>query len=118
MSSILLSNVSNALEKVIQPYIQDNFNKTTPLLDQIKRNDNVEFFNDNFYAPVRTSRHGGITNLANDGNSLVSGKASIGQASVGVKILTGTFVLTSCSSASAVNTPSLTPPDDMNDDGY
>ena len=91
MSSILLSNVSNALEKVIQPYIQDNFNKTTPLLDQLKRNDNVEFFNDNFYAPIRTSRHGGIANLANDGNSLVSGNASIGQASVGVKILTGTF---------------------------
>jgi hypothetical protein len=91
MSNILLSNVSNALEKVIQPYIQDNFNKTTPLLDQLKRNDNVEFFNDNFYAPIRTSRHGGITNLADDGNSLVSGNASIGQASVGVKILTGTF---------------------------
>src|SRR5690606_2530730 len=34
---------------------------------------------------------GGITNLANDGNSTVSGKSSIGQASVGVKILTGSF---------------------------
>src|SRR3972149_2432873 len=47
--------------------------------------------NDNFYAPIRTSRHGGVTNLANDGNSLVTSKASIGQASVAVKILTGTF---------------------------
>jgi len=47
--------------------------------------------NDNFYAPIRTSRHGGVTNLANDGNVLVSGKASLGQASVGVKIITGTF---------------------------
>jgi len=47
--------------------------------------------NDYFYAPVRTSRHGGITNLANDGNALVSGKASLGQAYVGVKIITGTF---------------------------
>ena len=89
--SILLSNVSNALEKVIQPFIQDNFNKTTPLLDQLKRNDNVEFFNNNFYSPIRSSRHGGITNLADDGNTLVSGQASIDQASVGVKILTGTF---------------------------
>jgi len=89
--SILLSNVTDTLEKVIQPYIQDNFNKTTPLLDQLKRNDNVEFFNNNFYAPIRTSRHSGIVNLANDGNSLVSGKASTDQASVGVKILTGTF---------------------------
>lgn len=47
--------------------------------------------NDYFYAPVRTSRHGGIVNLANDGNALVSGKASLGQAYVGVKIITGTF---------------------------
>lgn len=89
--AIQLSNVSNALQKVIMPYIRDNFNKQTILLDQLKRNTNVTFMNDNFYAPVRTSRHGGITNLADDGNTLVSGKASIGQASVGVKILTGTF---------------------------
>lgn len=89
--AILLSNVSNALEKVIKPFIQDNFNKQTILLDQLKRNQGVQFMNDNFYAPVRTSRHGGITNLANDGNSLVTGSSTIGQASVGVKIITGTF---------------------------
>jgi hypothetical protein len=89
--AILLSNVSNALQKVIMPYIQDNFPKQTILLDQMKRNSGVTFMNDHFYAPVRTSRHGGVTNLANDGNSLVSGKSSIGQASVDVKILTGTF---------------------------
>jgi len=88
---IILSDVSNALEKVIQPFITDNFDKTTPLLDSIKKNTNVTFFNDNFYAPVRTSRNGGITNLADDGNSLVSGSSSIGQASVAVKTLTGTF---------------------------
>lgn len=89
--AILLSNVQNALQKVIMPYIQDNFPKQTILMDQIKRNQGVTFMNDVFYAPIRTSRHGGVTNLANDGNSLVSGKSSIGQASVGVKILTGTF---------------------------
>jgi hypothetical protein len=89
--AIQLSNVTNALQKVIMPYIQDNFNKQTPLLDQLKRNTGVTFMNDNFYAPVRSSRHGGVVNLGNDGNSLVSGKSSIGQASVGVKILTGTF---------------------------
>ncbi len=89
--TILLSNVTNALQKVILPYIQDNFNKQTILLDQVKRGKNTQFMNDNFYVPVRTNRHGGITNLANDGNSLVSGKSSIGQASVPVKILTGTF---------------------------
>jgi len=89
--AVLLTNVSNALQKVIMPFIQDNFPKQTILLDQVKRNQGVTFMNDNFYAPIRTSRHGGITNLANDGNTLVSGKSSIGQASVGVKLLTGTF---------------------------
>lgn len=89
--AVLLTNVSNALNKIILPYIQDNFNKQTILLDQLKRNTGVTFMNDNFYAPIRSSRHGGITNLANDGNALVSGKASLGQASVAVKIITGTF---------------------------
>jgi len=89
--AIVLSDVSNALQKVIMPYIQDNFPKQTILLDQLKRNTGVTFMNDYFYAPVRSSRHGGVTNLANDGNSLVSSKSSISQASVGVKILTGTF---------------------------
>lgn len=88
--AILISNVENALQKVIMPFIQDNFNKQTILLDQVKRG-GYSFLNNNFYAPIRTSRHGGVTNLANDGSTLVSGSASIGQASVGVKILTGTF---------------------------
>ena len=89
--AILLSDVTNALQKVIMPYIQDNYDKESVLLNQIKRNQGVTFMNDTFYAPIRTSRHGGIANLANDGNSLPSGKSSIGQASVTTKILTGTF---------------------------
>ena len=75
--AIQLSNVTNALQKVIMPFIQDNFNKQTILLDQVKRNSGVTFMNDNFYAPIRTSRHGGVTNLADDGNTLVSGKSSM-----------------------------------------
>lgn len=89
--AIQLSNVSNALETILLPYIRDNFDKSTILLDQIKKNSTTNFLNNNFYAPIRTSRHGGITNLADDGNTLVSGSSSIGQASIGVKILTGTF---------------------------
>ena len=89
--TVLLSGVTNALEKVIMPFIQNNFNSQTILLDQVKRNKGVAFLNDNFYAPIRTSRHCGVTNLANDGNSLVTSSSSIGQASVAVKILTGTF---------------------------
>lgn len=89
--AVLLSDVTNTLQKVIMPFIQDNFNKQTILLDQVKKNQGVTFMNNYFYAPVRTSRHGGITNLADDGNTLVSGSSSTGQASVAVKILTGTF---------------------------
>jgi len=89
--AVLLSNVTNTLQKVIMPFIQDNFNKQTILLDQVKKNKGVTFMNNYFYAPIRTSRHGGITNLADDGNTLVSGSSSTGQASVAVKILTGTF---------------------------
>lgn len=89
--AVLLSDVTNTLQKVIMPFIQDNFNKQTILLDQVKKNQGVTFMNGYFYAPIRTSRHGGITNLANDGNTLVTGSSSTGQASVAVKILAGTF---------------------------
>lgn len=92
--AIQLSGVSSALRTVLLPYIQNNYNKMTPLLDQVKTNKNTRFFNGSFYAPVRTSRHGGVTNLANDGNSLVSGRATMGQASVVHKIITGTFDIT------------------------
>ena len=89
--AIKLSDVSNALQKVIMPYIQDNFPKQTILLDQVKRNKGVTFMNNNFYAPIRSGRHGGVSALADDDNQLTTSKASIGQASVRVRILTGTF---------------------------
>jgi hypothetical protein len=89
--AVTIADVTDTLQKVIMPFIQDNFPKQTILLDQVKRNQGVQFMNNNFYAPIRSSRHGGITNLADDGNSLVSGSSSTDQASVSVKILTGTF---------------------------
>jgi hypothetical protein len=89
--AIVLSDVSNALQKVIMPYIRDNFPKQTILLDQVKRNTGVSFMNDKFYAAVRSGRHGGIANLSADNSKLITGKASIGQAYVDTKILTGTF---------------------------
>lgn len=88
---VLLTSFSSALRTVLLPYIRDNFNTQTILSDQIKRNNGVQFMNNNFYAPIRTSRHGGVVNLANDGNTLVSSSAATGQASVGVKVVTGTF---------------------------
>ncbi len=89
--AIILSDVSNALQKVIMPYIKDNLPKETILLDQLKRNAGVTFMNDNFYASLRSGRHGGVTNLADDGNKIVSSKSTVGQANVGVKIITGAF---------------------------
>lgn len=89
--AFLLSDVSNALHNILLPYVRDNFPKQTILLDQMKRNSGVTFMNKTFYAPLRATRHGGVTNLANDGNSTVSGTAGLSQASVNVKIITGAF---------------------------
>lgn len=92
--ALQLTNVSNALKTVILPYIKDNLPKQSILLDQVKRNSGTNFQNGNFYAPVRSGRHYGITNLANDGSTLRSGYSSIGQASIANKIMTGTFDIT------------------------
>jgi hypothetical protein len=89
--AFLLSDVSNALHNILLPYVRDNFPKQTILLDQLKRNSGVTFMNSTFYTPLRNSRHGGVTNLANDGASTISGTAGISQASVTVKTLTGAF---------------------------
>jgi hypothetical protein len=88
----LLSNYSSALKEVLLPYIVDNFPTATILLDQMKRNTGVQFINDEFIAPVWSGRHGGIGNLANDGNSIVSaGGRSTTRGTVAVKIVTGAF---------------------------
>lgn len=89
--AVSLSDVSGALRTIIMPYVKDNFPKQTVLLDNIKKDADIEVFNNSFYAPIRTARHGGVTNLANGGSKLVSGGATIGSANTGVKILTGTF---------------------------
>ena len=80
-----------ALKKVIQPYIQDNVPKQAKLLQVLKKNDSVQFFNNNFYFAVRTSRHGGVVNLANDKAKLRTGSSAVTQGTVGQKLLTATF---------------------------
>lgn len=91
MANILLTNVSNTLQKVIMPFVQDNFDKKTVLLDQLKRNQGVTFMNNTFYAPIRSTRNAGVVNLANDGSTLLAGSSGVLQASVGVKTVTGSF---------------------------
>lgn len=86
-----MSDYTSAFKKVIQPYIQDNVPKQAKALQVLKRNENVEFFNDNFYAPVRTNRHSGVVNLAGANNKLRTGFAPTSQASVSPKYVTATF---------------------------
>jgi len=86
-----IADYDNAMLEVVQPYIQDNVPNQTKLLKVLKKNVNVEEFNDSFYAPVRSGRHGGVVNLANDKSKLRTGNAPVSRASVGVKLLTGTF---------------------------
>ena len=82
---------SAALKEVIQPYIADNVPKQAKFLQVLKRNDNVQFFNDAFYAPVRTNRHGGVVNLATSNAKLRTGSTATSNGTVGPKFLTATF---------------------------
>lgn len=90
-TSYALSDFNSALKQVIEPYIQDNIPSDTKLLKVLKRNENTEYFNNAFYAPIRNSRHGGIVNLANENAKLRTGSSSITQGSVTPKLLTATF---------------------------
>lgn len=104
-----LSDYTAALKELILPYIRDNYPSNTILLDQFKRNVNTEVINDEFVAPVRTSRHGGVGNLADDGNSVVSSRgARTGRGTVPVKITYGAFDISKLSiDASDSNTKAV-----------
>ena len=90
--ALQLSGVTAALKEVVLPYVRDNFPKDKILVDQMKRNAGVTFMNDEFITPVWTSRHGGISNLADDGNSVItsSGRSS-SRGTVPVEIVVGAF---------------------------
>ena len=90
-----LSDWTAALKEMVLPYIQDNFPKESILLDQFKRNAGVNRINDEFIAPVFTSRHGGIVNLGNDGNNVnpANGRA-LSRGTVPVETVTATFNIT------------------------
>jgi len=87
-----LSDWTAALKEVVLPRIQDNFPKETILLDQMKRNVDVEQLNDEFIAPVYTSRHGGVVNLTNDGNSVNAAVGrTVSRGTVPVEIVSASF---------------------------
>ena len=90
-----ISQYTSALREVLLPYIRDNFPKDKILVDQMKRNAGVNFINDEFIAPIRTSRHGGVSFLADDDNTLVVSDGSrYSRGTVSTKILTGVFNIT------------------------
>ena len=92
MGALLLGDYLGALKEILLPYIKDNFPKQTILLDQLKRNTNVQFMNDEFIAPVWTNRHGGVAALANDGNSITTARGrSVSRGTVPVEIVYGGF---------------------------
>src|SRR3990167_1338704 len=87
-----LSDWTAALKEMVLPYIQDNVPKESILLDQFKRNAGVNRINDEFIAPVFTSRHGGIVNLGNDGNNVNAANGrTVSRGTVPVETVTATF---------------------------
>ena len=78
------------MKEILLPYIRNNFPKQTILLDQMKRNAGVNRINDEFVAPIYSGRHGGVANLANDGNNInaASGRTTT-RGTVATKIVTG-----------------------------
>jgi hypothetical protein len=90
-TAVGLGDFTNAYKQAILPYIQDNIPEQAKLLKVIRKNDNVRFVNNTFVAPIRSSRHGGVTNLASDKTKIVTGSAGVVQASITPKIMTGTF---------------------------
>ena len=90
--AMILSDYSSVLKEVILPYIQDNFPSQHITLNQFKKSVDSTVMNNNFHVPLRTTRHGGITSLANDGNSLnATDGADFGRGSVAVRSHTGAF---------------------------
>src|SRR5438876_985792 len=91
MAAYGIADFSNAFKTVIEPFIQNNIPQQTKLLKVLRTNDNVEFMNDHFYAPMRSNRHSGIVNLANDNSKLRTGSAPLLRANVAPKYLSATF---------------------------
>lgn len=89
--AVLIADVANVFHNILLPYVRDNFPKQTILLDQMKRNAGVTYMNNKFYTPLRSTRHGGVTNLASDGSNIVAGTAGLSQANVSVKTISGAF---------------------------
>lgn len=83
------------LKEVLLPYVRDNFPKASVLLDNFKKNTGVTQMNNEFIAAVRTSRHGGIANLASDSATIPTASGvTYSRGTVSVKTPVATFDIT------------------------
>ncbi|MFZ5845299.1 MAG: phage major capsid protein [Patescibacteria group bacterium] len=74
MGAGLIGDVTALLRDMLLPYVKENLPKSTILMDQLKRNSGVTAMNDEFLAAIWTSRHGGVANMADDGNSVTNAR--------------------------------------------
>lgn len=86
-----IADYQNALTTILLPYIRDNLPSQKILLANLQKSAGNQVINNKFFAPIRTTRHSGVNNLANDGDTTLSGTVGVGQANVSVKIITGVF---------------------------
>lgn len=90
-----IASYDAVLKEVLLPYVRDNFPKATILLDNMKRNAGVTAMNNEFIAPVRTSRHGGIANLGVDNATIPTASGvTYSRGTVSVKTPVATFDIT------------------------
>jgi hypothetical protein len=93
-SVTFLTNISNILQKVIAPAIEQILPTKTIFYDMLEKNKGVtSMANNTFYITLRTGRHSGIAAI-NEGATLPSGRPSYSQATVSAKWLFGTFDIT------------------------
>ena len=98
MGAALIGDVTALLRDMLLPYVRDNLPKQTILMDQLKRNAGVTPMNDEFLAAIWTSRHGGIANLADDGNSVINARGrTSSRGTVAVESVTASFRLSKLS---------------------
>ena len=94
MGAALIGDVTALLKDTLLPFVRDNLPKSTILLDQLKRNAGVTPMNDEFLTAVWTSRHGGVGNLADDGNSVTNARGrTSSRGTVAVETVYATFRL-------------------------
>lgn len=100
-----LSNVSNVLQKIIAPAIEQVLPMKTIWYDMLQKNKGVtSMANNTFYVTIRSGRHSGIAAIA-EGATLPSGKPKYDQANVSAKWLFGTFDITDQVLESAKSAP-------------